>query len=98
MPQPLERLPVLVVLGVLDAGNQDNFAVVAPDLHPQMVKPVFVEDLLEVACEPVEIAVAKHVLLDPFSGLSKSDPRLGNDAELSLATPHRIEEVRVPDA
>ena len=73
MPQAFERGRVLMVIVVLGAGAQDYFACVDPGLHPQMVEPVVVDDLLEIAFEPVEVAVAELVLPDPLSCLAKPD-------------------------
>jgi len=60
-----------------------------------MVEPVIVDDPLELACEPLGIVVLEDIGSDSFPGASKPDPSLGNDAELALATPHRVEQVGV---
>ena len=96
--QSFEHLPVIVIRIVLDPGAHDDLPVVDPGLRPQAVDPPFPDHPLEVVREPIGIAVTKLVLPEPGSGPAKPDPRLRDDAELSLPTPHRIEEIRVPGA
>ena len=77
----------LVVLG---AAAQDDLLFVDPGLGPQMIEAAFLDEPFEITGEPVEIPVAEFVQPDPGAGLPQPDPRVGDDAEVPLATPHGV--------
>ena len=94
--QPREDLRVVGLPPVLETGAEDDLPFLPPDLCPQMVETVRLDNVLEVVREMIVVAVEELVLPEPFSRRPKPDPRLRDDPELALATPHGIEKSRVP--
>lgn len=92
MPQALEDLVVVGLVVVLDGGQQDDQALAVADFGPQVVEAARLHHLIEIVLEPLKVAVMEFVLPEACAGRAEPDPGLGDDPELSLAAPHRIEE------